>query len=119
MNGSPVTQTRSIVRSRDWISNVIVWECTAGQFKWHYDKEEVVFIVSGEVFITNDNGEERWLGPGDLAIFAAGTSSVWRVPSGVRKVAVVREPLWRPLGFGVKAWKTLLRKAGIGGPSPL
>jgi uncharacterized cupin superfamily protein len=119
LGGSPVTRTKSVVRSRDWTSNVVVWECTAGRFRWRYDKEEVVFIVAGEVFITDDLGEERWLRPGDVAIFPSGTSSVWHVPSHVRKIAVVRETVWGPLGFCLKAWKTLLRRAGIGGPSPL
>jgi len=119
LGGSPVTRSKSVTRSHDWTSNLLVWECTAGQFEWHYAKEEVVVITSGEVYITDNKGEERWLGPGDVAFFPAGSSAVWRVPQHVRKVAVVRESLWRPLGFSVKVWKTLLRKAGIGGPSPL
>jgi uncharacterized protein len=119
LGGSPLTRSKNVTRSHDWTSNVLVWECTAGEFQWHYNKEEVVVITSGEVCITINQGEERWLGPGDLAVFPAGTSAIWRVPSHVRKVAVLRETMWRPLGFCLKAWKTLLRKAGIGGPSPL
>jgi uncharacterized cupin superfamily protein len=119
LGGSPVTRSKNVVRSHDWTSNVVVWECTAGSFNWHYSQDEVVIVVSGEVFITNDKGEERRLGPSDLAFFPAGSSSTWRVPVAVRKIAVLRETMWRPLGFALKASKKLLRMAGIGGESPL
>jgi hypothetical protein len=68
-------------------------------------------VVAGEVFITDKNGEERRLGPGDLGFFPAGTSCIWRVPERVRKIAVTRETLWRPVGVGLKIWKRLLRIA--------
>jgi len=119
LSGNPVTRAKNFVRSRDWTTGVVIWECSAGQFHWHYAQDEVVFVVEGEVFITDHKGEERRLGPGDIAFFPAGTSSIWRVPVSVRKVAVVKESLWRPLGFAVKAWKKLLRMSGLGGKAPL
>lgn len=119
LTGTPVTRSKNVVRSHDWTSNIVVWECTAGSFNWHYSKDEVVVVVSGEAFITNEKGEERRLGPGDLAFFPAGRTSTWRVPERVRKVAVLRETMWRPLGFGLKVVKKLLRMVGVGGESPL
>lgn len=119
VSGEPVTRTGKVVRSHDWTSNIVIWHCTAGSFKWHYAQDEVVIIVSGEVFITNEKGEEYRLGPGDLAFFPAGSSSLWRVPHEVRKIAVLKETMWRPLGLALKASKKLLRMAGIGGPAPL
>ena len=38
---------------------------------------------------------------------------------GIRKVAVLRETMWRPLGVCLKAWKKLLRIVGLAGKSPL
>jgi hypothetical protein len=108
-----------VVRSHDWTSNIDVWECTAGSFHWHYSKDEAVIVVSGEAFITNEKGEERRLGPGDLGFFPAGTSFTWRIPERVRKIAVLHETMWRPLGFGLKVYKKLLRITGIAGESPL
>ena len=119
LGGSPVTRTRAVLRSHDWMSHVVVWECTAGSFNWHYSRDELVVVVSGEVFVTNEKGEERRLGPGDLAFFPAGSASKWRVPSHVRKIALLRETMWWPLGRSVKVWKKLLRMAGFGGESPL
>ena len=119
LSGRPLTRTKNVARSYDWTSNTVVWECTAGSFTWHYDKDEVAVIVSGEAVITNEKGEERRLGPGDLVFFPAGSSSRWRVPEGVRKIAILHEPMWRPLGLGLKVCKKLLRMAGMGHESPM
>jgi len=109
--GVPVTRTWNVVRSHDLTSDVVVWECTAGTFECRYTKDETVMVVSGEVFITNEKGEEQRLGPGDLGFFPAGTSCIWRVPVCVRKIAVLRETIWSPFGFGLKVWKRLRRMA--------
>lgn len=75
-------------------------------------------VVSGEAFMKTENGERRF-GPGDLGFFPAGTSCTWRVPEGIRKIAVLREPMWRPLGFALKVCHKLLRTIGLAGKSPL
>jgi hypothetical protein len=98
---------------------MVVWECSAGSFNWFYTQDEALFVVSGEAFISNGKGEECRLGPGDFGFFPAGTSCTWRVPHCVRKVAVVRETMWRPLGLGLKAWSKFLRVVGRAGKSPL
>jgi|SRR5215471_14177177 len=111
VSDTPISRIKTVVRSRDWTSHVLVWECTRGKFKWRYRQDEVAVIVSGEAFITTDESQERRLGPGDLAIFPAGSSCTWRVPERVRKVAVIRETMWWPLGLGLKVLKKLLRLA--------
>jgi uncharacterized cupin superfamily protein len=115
LNGTPSTRTWDVTRSHDRRSNIVVWECTAGSFEWHYDSDETVVVVSGEVFITNDEGQEKRLGPGDLGFFPAGTSCMWRVPEHVRKVAVLRKTTWLPLAFVLWGWNKLLTITGIAG----
>jgi uncharacterized protein len=78
----------------------------------------MVIVVSGEVFITNDEGEERRLGQGDIAFFPAGSSYTWRVTYRIKKIAVLRKDIPSPLGLGVLAWHSLLRMTGIRGQSP-
>jgi uncharacterized protein len=115
LSGTPEARSTLLARSHDWTSCVVVWECSAGSFRWHYIEDEVVLIVSGEAFMLNENGEERRFGPGDVGFFPAGTSASWRVADRVRKVAVFRETMWRPLGLGLKVWNKLLRAVGIRG----
>jgi uncharacterized cupin superfamily protein len=119
LNGTPASRSKNLARSHDWTSHIVVWECNAGSFHWHYSSDEVIIVVSGEAFMTNEKGEERRFGPGDLGFFPAGSSCKWRVPVGIRKVAVLRETMWRPLGFGLKLWNKLLRSVGLAGKSPL
>lgn len=113
LSGAPMTRTWSVLRSRDGTADVVVWECTAGRFECQYHQDEVVMVVAGEVFITDESGQERRLGPGDLGVFHAGTSCIWRVPERVRKIAVLRETMWRPAGLALKIWKRLMRMIGL------
>ena len=104
LGGNPDAWYKEVAISRDGMAELVVWECSAGLFMWHYKKDESLIVISGEAFVTTENNQELRLGPGDVAFFPAGTICTWRVPGPLRKVAVVREPMWRPLGFAVKAW---------------
>jgi uncharacterized cupin superfamily protein len=116
VEGNPQAHAKELARSGDGTSVVVAWSCTAGRFHWHYRVDETVHVISGEVFVTNEDGHERRLGPGDMAFFPAGSSSLWRVPSSVRKLAVCRHALPQPLGFALRAWRKLIAIAtGQGG----
>jgi len=107
--GTPEARSRQLARSQDGAASVMAWSCTAGKFNWHYTVDETVHIESGEVFVTDETGEERRLGPGDMAFFPAGSRSTWRVPVAVRKLAVCRQAMPRPFGFALRAWNWLVR----------
>jgi uncharacterized cupin superfamily protein len=109
LEGDPRARANKIMTSRDWSSTVVVWDCTPGSFRWHYSKDETVHFLSGEAFMLDDDGEEHRFGAGDIAFFPAGTVCTWRVTEHIRKVAVIRETMWRPLGFVLKMSKKILR----------
>jgi uncharacterized cupin superfamily protein len=117
LEGRPQTRSQELARSHDLTSFVMVWDCTAGRFKWHYNKDETLVVLSGEAFITNGSDERR-IGPGDVVFFPAGSSATWHVPKYIKKVAFLRHTMPRPLGFGVLAWNKLLRIMGLAGNSP-
>ena len=117
LEGTPETRSQELARSHDLTSFAMVWDCTAGRFKWHYNKDETLVVLSGEAFITVDKRERR-IGPGDVVFFPAGSSSTWRVPKYIKKVAFLRHTMPRPCGFGVLAWNKFLRIAGLAGKSP-
>jgi uncharacterized cupin superfamily protein len=114
-SGTPKAWNKEVAGSRDRMSQIIVWECTGGHFKWHYEKEESVIVISGEAFLIKENGEELRFGPGDVGFFPAGSVCEWRVPGPFRKVAVMREPVWRPLAMAIKAWNRILQIVGLTG----
>jgi uncharacterized protein len=109
LEGNPQARVSKVMTSRDWTSSVVVWDCSIGSFKWHYAKDETAFFISGEAFMTDDKNEEHRFGAGDIAFIAAGTSCRWRVTEPIRKIAIVRETIWRPLGFMLKISKKLFR----------
>jgi len=119
LSGAPVARKIKLATSHDWASSIVVWDCTPGRFQWHYMQDEAVFVISGEAFLINEKGEERRFGVGDFGFFPAGTTCSWRVSEDFRKVAVLREPMWRPLGFAFKVTKKILRAVGILGKSPI
>jgi uncharacterized protein len=114
LEGTPQTRSKMLLRTRDWASNIIVWECTAGSYRWYYNQDETLFVLSGEGVMTDAKGEQRRFGPGDMGFFPAGTVCTWRHPDHFKKVAVLKESMWRPLGFCLKVWRKLLRIVGWG-----
>jgi uncharacterized cupin superfamily protein len=119
LNGKPEARAKLLAKSYDRNSYVMVWECTAGRFNWHYTEDETVVVISGEVYISTKQGKERRLGQGDMAFFPAGTSCTWHILDHVKKVAVFRKALPLPLGLALQAWHKLLRIGGFGARSPL
>ena len=105
--GTPEARSKILARSHDRTSSIMVWECTAGRFIWHYGEDETVVVISGEVFITTGKGEERRLGQGDMAFFPAGSSCAWRVNDRIKKVAILRKDLPLLLGY----WRASLAQA--------
>ena len=58
----------------------MAWSCTAGRFTWNYIIDETLHVISGEAFVTDEKGEVRRLGPGDMVYFPAGSRSNWYIP---------------------------------------
>jgi uncharacterized protein len=109
IEGRPQAQATAIARSGDGAMTVVAWSCTKGRFRWQYDVDEMAHILSGEVFITDESGTERRLGPGDTVFFASGSTCLWRVTEDVRKVAVCHVAVPPLVGFGLRAWNKLCR----------
>jgi uncharacterized protein len=114
LSGAPEGASKVLARSSDWMLTLVVWECTAGRFEWHYKKDEILFVVSGEAIITTAQAKEFRMGPGDVVFFPAGTSCTWLIKDRIRKVAVLRETLWKPVGICITLASRLARMVGWG-----
>ena len=115
IEGAPQARSKRVAMSADGTSSVMVWSCTPGRFRWHYNIDETLHIISGEIFVTDEKGASRRLGPGDMVFFPAGSTSLWHVTKDVRKLAFCRHTVPRPVGFALRAWKKLV--AVLSGPS--
>jgi uncharacterized protein len=110
VEGEPQARSRRLAESADGTASVMAWSCSAGRFDWRYAVDEAVHIISGEVFVTDHNGQTKRLGPGDMAFFPAGSSSRWYVPNEVRKLAVCRHNMPRLFGTLLRVWNKVARR---------
>ncbi len=113
--GSPQARSKRLGTSADGTASIMAWSCTPGRFTWRYNVDEILHILSGEVFVTDEKGQGRRLGPGDMVFFPAGSVSDWHVTEEVRKLAVCRHSMPRPLGLALRVWNKFA--AILGGPA--
>jgi uncharacterized protein len=106
--GAPQARSACLAESADGTCSVMAWSCTAGRFTWRYGGDEMLHVISGEAFVTDENGDVRRLGPGDMVFYPAGSLSSWYVPHFIRKVAVCRHSMPRPCGLLLRAWNRLI-----------
>ncbi len=117
IEGAPVARNFVLSRSTDGSATTLLWDCTTGVFNWRYDIDETVYVLEGSVVVRDDSGVEHHLGPGDHALFRAGSHAVWRVESYVRKVAFCRSPVPQPIMFAARVVRKLTRMMGMGSAS--
>jgi uncharacterized cupin superfamily protein len=117
--GQPASRSKTLSRSADCTSHVVLWECNSGRFRWHYHFDESILVLSGEAFLIQPDGRERRFGAGDYGFFPAGSECEWRVDDHFRKIAVLRETMTRPIGFALKMWKKLSRAVFPAAPAEL
>jgi uncharacterized cupin superfamily protein len=61
-----------------------IWDCTPGKFRWDWNYDETIVVVSGRATVEiGDKTVE--LRAGDLAFFERGQQSVWTIHEPFRK----------------------------------
>ena len=110
IEGRPQARSKRLAQSADGTSSVIAWSCTPGRFEWYYAVDETLHIISGEVFVTDEEGAIHRLGPGDMVFFPAGSYSIWHVTRDVRKLAFCRQPMPRSCGLVLRAWNKMVNR---------
>jgi uncharacterized protein len=113
VRGAPTARSKKLLTCSDWMANVVVWECTPGVFHWRYTRDEFIYVLAGEAFISTGSDQERRFAAGDLGFFPNGLSCDWRITQTFRKFVVQKETMWVLLGLSVKVFKVLLRKSGL------
>jgi len=113
VRGTPTARSKKLVTSNDWTVNVVVWECTPGAFHWRYTRDETIYVLAGEAFISTGTDQERRFAAGDLGYFPNGLVCNWRITQTFRKFVVQNETMLAPLGLSVKVFKKLVRESGL------
>jgi uncharacterized cupin superfamily protein len=114
IKGRPQARNRVLFRSTDKSSWTMLWDCSAGEFNWHYSFDETIHFLEGSVTITLKGGEPQTFGPGDVIFFPAGVVAHWRVDHYIRKLAVCQNPLPAALNLPLKLARRMARMCGQG-----
>lgn len=62
-----------------------IWEKEISEFPWEYETQETCLIIDGDITITNEEGEEFHIQPGDYVVFPQGMKCTWIISKDVRK----------------------------------
>ncbi|HLW91984.1 MAG TPA: cupin domain-containing protein [Roseiarcus sp.] len=117
LEGAPKARSVILSRSQDQTACTIMWDCTAGKFRWIYDFDETIHFLEGSVLIDDGGSAPRLLGPGDVVFFPAGSSAIWSIENYVRKLAFCRKALPAPVGAAFKTlrlFRNAIRGASAG-----
>jgi uncharacterized cupin superfamily protein len=113
LEGNPIARNNILSRSADGAATTILWECTAGRFRWFYDIDETVYVIEGCVLVKDAAGTRR-LNAGDTFYFPKGARAEWHVENYVRKIAFCRVPQPRLAAFAMRGFRFLKRLTRIG-----
>lgn len=108
--GTPTARASTEAVSADGRLSTGLWDCTAGVLEIHFDCDEQVHILEGEVTI-RQGGRVHELRPGSVAWFPAGTVARWEIGRYVKKVYVQRT---LPRSLARRVANKLRRLAGLG-----
>jgi len=115
LEGNPVARINLLSSSADGFANSYIWDCTAGRFNWFYKADETIYVIEGGVVVTDMTGVARRLSVGDTIFFPAGTRAEWNVEQYIRKFALIRTPVPRPLVYAKRVYSYLKRLMGSRG----
>ncbi|MEB0139148.1 MULTISPECIES: cupin domain-containing protein [unclassified Undibacterium] len=82
--GTPNFRAAEFFQSSDGKTRSGIFECDAAKFEWHYQFDEAIYILDGSVEI-DYLGHHFHLKAGDSALFRAGTTAIWEVPTHLKK----------------------------------
>jgi uncharacterized cupin superfamily protein len=89
ISGSPQFRTWNLEDRPDGLF-AGVWESTPGKWRIKYDEWEYCRIISGVSIISDADGAESRVGPGDSFILRPGFSGTWEVVETTRKEYVIK-----------------------------
>ena len=79
IDGKPEAAGTVLCKSQDNRKVRGIWGCTPGTFRWNWNYDETVFMLSGRATVALEDGRMVELAPGDMAFFETGDRSVWTI----------------------------------------
>ncbi len=67
------------------VSSWPIWEKEVSRFNWHYDTDEMCYILEGKVIVETEDGKKYEIKKGDFVTFPSGLSCVWDIKEDIKK----------------------------------
>lgn len=83
------------------------WSKEISVFPWHFNEQETIYMVEGEVIVTPDGGTPVTITKGDFAVFPKGMSCIWDVRQPVLKHYQLKSSLAREAARKVRMLLTM------------
>src|ERR1700679_2991119 len=115
LEGNPLARNHLLSVSSDGNASSYIWDCTAGRFNWFYEADETIYVIEGGVTLRDGAGAAGCVCAGDTIFFPAGAHAESHVENYIRKFALIRTPLPKPLVLarhGYRFVKRLVRGGG-------
>lgn len=86
VSGNPEASGKLLWQSDDKRTGNGIWACKVGIYNWDYTWDETIYIIEGEVTITDRHNKSIVCGAGDLFFIPIGTKTTWNITKPIRKV---------------------------------
>lgn len=84
LTGDPQSKVAEIARDTGF------WRCTPGSFVWHYNCDEMIYIIEGRAALRDEKDQREDIGPGSAVYFVSGSWVKWEVSEPVLKFFVLK-----------------------------
>jgi uncharacterized cupin superfamily protein len=96
LEGEPRAGGQFTAESADGNASAGFWSCGVGRYQFQFDYDEFVYLIRGEIMITELGGvgsnATYTLRAGDTAHFPQGVTTIWQITQPVLKYFVARAP---------------------------
>src|SRR4026209_1662009 len=93
LEGEPHAGGQFTAKSADGNASAGFWSCDVGRYQFHFDYDEFIYLVRGEVIVTDlATGTSQTINEGDTAFFPQGVTTIWQITRRMTKYFVARSP---------------------------
>ena len=86
LEGSPTAAIKVLWESEDKSCVTAVWSCTVGRWEIDWEWDEMMYIIEGELELTDHLGHSRTFGAGDFFHVSRGAKTMWNVKQPLLKI---------------------------------
>jgi uncharacterized protein len=89
IEGSPTAGMQPLWESEDGTQLAAVWSNTVGRWEIEWPWEEVMYLIEGQLELTDHLGNSHMMNPGDFYHARKGTKHMWNTIKPIKKLMII------------------------------